>query len=129
MPLFRDPDRRRHYLWSPDHDNREHSTTGSSMPQLNELNHQLLNVPEMTGTAVEHMELSQSELNLPKSWTNDREELIHRIKESSPWRQHTVCFSLFTRLADLLDLVFLISFFCFPFVVHHISVNMSIGPR
>lgn len=90
MPLFRDPDRQRHYLWPPGHDNREHSTAGSSMPQLNEHNHQLLNVPEMTATAVGHMELSQPELNLPESWANGRAELIHRIKESSPWRQHTV---------------------------------------
>lgn len=93
MPLFRDPDRRRHYLWSPDRDNREHPTTGSPRPQPNEMNHPIFNAPESAGAA-DDMELSPSESNAPKYWANDREQLIHRIKESSPWRQHSVRFPL-----------------------------------
>ncbi|KAJ5351434.1 hypothetical protein N7452_000408 [Penicillium brevicompactum] len=88
MPLFRDPDRRRHYLWSPDRDNREHPTTGSPRPQPNEMNHSVFDIP-VTAGASDDMELSPSELNAPKQWANDREQLIHRIKESSPWRQHS----------------------------------------
>ncbi|KAI2733146.1 hypothetical protein CBS147332_161 [Penicillium roqueforti] len=86
MPLFRDPDRRRHYLWSPDHGNGEQPTTGSSQLQLNDLSHIEGEVaaPEMTTNS-----MHSTALNPPKSWANDREELIHRIKESSPWRlQH-----------------------------------------
>jgi hypothetical protein len=96
MPLFRDPDRRRHYLWSPDQDNREHPTTGSPQSQLNELSHHMFDASKSAGSDAEYMELSPStELNLPpKPWANGREELIHRIKESSPWRHgHTVCLS------------------------------------
>lgn len=92
MPLFRDPDRRRHYLWSPDHGNGEQPTTGSSQLQLNDLSHIEGEVaaPEMTTNS-----MHSTALNPPKSWANDREELIHRIKESSPWRlQHMVCESL-----------------------------------
>ncbi|KAJ5511918.1 hypothetical protein N7453_004021 [Penicillium expansum] len=84
MPLFRDPDRRRHYLWSPDHGNREQPTTGSSQPQLNDLNRREIDAPEMQTNSMHSTTLSP-----PKSWANDREELIQRIKESSPWRlQH-----------------------------------------
>ncbi|KAJ5789773.1 uncharacterized protein N7518_006784 [Penicillium psychrosexuale] len=86
MPLFRDPDRRRHYLWSPDHGNGEQPTAGSSQLQLNDLSHLEGEVaaPEMATNS-----MHSTALNPPKSWANDREELIHRIKESSPWRlQH-----------------------------------------
>lgn len=84
MPLFRDPDRRRHYLWSPDHGNREQPTTGSSQSQLNDLNRPEIAAPEMATNS-----MHSTTLDPPKSWANDREELIHRIKESSPWRlQH-----------------------------------------
>ncbi|OQE41132.1 hypothetical protein PENCOP_c005G01175 [Penicillium coprophilum] len=84
MPLFRDPDRRRHYLWSPDHDNHEQTTIGSSQPLLNDLNHREIAAPEMATNLIH-----STALNPPKTWANDREELIHRIKESSPWRlQH-----------------------------------------
>ncbi|KAJ6167652.1 hypothetical protein N7497_000495 [Penicillium chrysogenum] len=84
MPLFRDPDRRRHYQWSPDHGNREQPTTGSSQPQVNDLNDS-----EIAATEMESDYMHSTALNPPKSWANDREELIHRIKESSPWRlQH-----------------------------------------
>ncbi|CAI7628282.1 unnamed protein product [Penicillium glandicola] len=84
MPLFRDPDRRRHYLWSPDHRNHEQPTTRSSQPQLNDLNHHEIAAPEMATDS-----MHSTALKPPKSWANDREELIHRIKESSPWRlQH-----------------------------------------
>ncbi|CAG8284021.1 unnamed protein product [Penicillium nalgiovense] len=84
MPLFRDPDRRRHYQRSPDHGNREQPTTGSSQPQLNDLNDR-----EIAATEMEPDYMHSTAWNPPKSWANDREELIHRIKESSPWRlQH-----------------------------------------
>ncbi|CRL22857.1 unnamed protein product [Penicillium camemberti] len=84
MPLFRDPDRRRHYLWSPDHGNREHPTTGSSQSPLNDLNRHEIAAPKMATNS-----MHSTALDPPKSWANDREELIHRIKESSPWRlQH-----------------------------------------
>jgi hypothetical protein len=56
----------------------------------------MFDAPTSAGTDADYMELSQStELNLPpKSWANGREELIHRLKENSPWRhQHTVCLS------------------------------------
>lgn len=87
MPLFRDPDRRRHYQRSPDHGNREQPTTGSSQPQLNDLNDR-----EIAATEMEPDYMHSTAWNPPKSWANDREELIHRIKESSPWRlQHMVC--------------------------------------
>ncbi|CAG8098756.1 unnamed protein product [Penicillium salamii] len=89
MPLFRDPDRRSHYIWSPDRDNREHPTTGSPGSQPNEMGNGLLNDSETARAPVDSMELSPSELNLPKSWANDREQLIHHIKESSSWKQHT----------------------------------------
>lgn len=90
MPLFRDPDRRRHYLWSPDHGNREHPTTGSSQSPLNDLNRHEIAAPKMATNS-----MHSTALDPPKSWANDREELIHRIKESSPWRlQHMVCESL-----------------------------------
>ncbi|KAJ5382547.1 hypothetical protein N7517_000458 [Penicillium concentricum] len=83
MPLFRDPDRRRHYLRSPEHDH-EQPTTGSSQPELNDLNHCEIAAPEMATNS-----MHPTALNPPKAWANDREELIHRIKESSPWRlQH-----------------------------------------
>ncbi|KGO68248.1 protein of unknown function DUF4210 [Penicillium italicum] len=84
MPLFQDPDRRRHHLWSPDHGNREQPTTGSSQPQLNVLNRHEIAASDMVTNSMHPLALSP-----PKSWANDREELIHRIKESSPWRlQH-----------------------------------------
>ncbi|KAJ5516592.1 hypothetical protein N7527_008152 [Penicillium freii] len=84
MPLFRDPDRRRHYLWSPDHGNREQPATGSSQSPLNDLNRHEIAAPEMATNS-----MHSTALDPPKSWANDREELIHRIKESSPWRlQH-----------------------------------------
>ncbi|KAJ5493943.1 hypothetical protein N7463_010030 [Penicillium fimorum] len=83
MPLFRDPDRRRHYLWSPDHDH-EQPTIGSSESQLNDLNHHEIAAPEIATNS-----MHPTAFNPPKVWANDREELIHRIKESSPWRlQH-----------------------------------------
>ncbi|CAG8907885.1 unnamed protein product [Penicillium egyptiacum] len=84
MPLFRDPDRRRHYQWSPDPGNREQPATASSQAQLNDLNQREIAAPEMGNNSMHSRALSP-----PKSWANDREELIHRIKESSPWRlQH-----------------------------------------
>lgn len=90
MPLFRDPDRRRHYLWSPDLGNGEQPTTGSSQSPLNDLNRHERAAPEMATNSIH-----STALDPPKSWANDREELIHRIKESSPWRlQHMVCESL-----------------------------------
>ncbi|EKV06202.1 protein FAM214A [Penicillium digitatum] len=81
MPLFQDQNRRRHFLWSPDHGNRQQPTTGSSQPQLNDLNHHEKATPDMATNSMDSTELSP-----PKSWANDREELIQRIKESSPWR-------------------------------------------
>ncbi|KAJ6091337.1 hypothetical protein N7467_003306 [Penicillium canescens] len=82
MPLFRDPDRRRHYLWSPDRSGREQPTTGSSQ-SLNDLRHQDCTelVPDYTEPS-----LQSTESDMSGPWANDREELIHRIKESSPWR-------------------------------------------
>ncbi|KAJ5950591.1 uncharacterized protein N7479_009004 [Penicillium vulpinum] len=87
MPLFRDPDRRRHYLWSPDDGQREPPTTGSEQPQLKDLNRREIVAPEMATNSMHSTELNPPKS--PKSWANDREELIHHIKESSPWRlQH-----------------------------------------
>ncbi|KAJ5188397.1 hypothetical protein N7491_004723 [Penicillium cf. griseofulvum] len=82
MPLFRDPDRRRHYLWSPDHDREQ--PTRSSESQLNDLSHSEIPAPDMATNS-----MHSTALNPSRSWANDREELIHHIKESSPWRlQH-----------------------------------------
>ncbi|CAG7916613.1 unnamed protein product [Penicillium olsonii] len=88
MPLFRDPDRRSHYLRSPDHDNREHPTTGSSRPKPNEMGNGALESSEVAEAPADRMELSPG-LNLPRSPVNDREQLIYHIKETSPWRHHT----------------------------------------
>jgi hypothetical protein len=133
MPLFRDPDRRRHYLWSPDQDNRELPTTGSPKPQLNELNHRIVDAPNPAGADADYMELSEStELNLPpQSWANGREELIHRIKENSPWRhQNTVCLScssiiwvlrIFHKKFTLFSLTFLSYITILTMLTYHID--------
>jgi hypothetical protein len=85
MPLFRDPDRRRYYPQSPDDD--EQPATGPSPLQVNEPRRRESRAPEMSASPME-----STRSHMATSRANDREELIHRIKESSPWRfQHTVC--------------------------------------
>ncbi|KAJ5135413.1 uncharacterized protein N7515_004691 [Penicillium bovifimosum] len=87
MPLFRDPDRRRHYPQSPDDDKREAPVTGPSPLHIHEPARLELIPPEIPASPMESRRSHPASIR-----ANDREELIHRIKESSPWRlQHTVC--------------------------------------
>ncbi|KAJ5577010.1 hypothetical protein N7535_003936 [Penicillium sp. DV-2018c] len=81
MPLFRDPDRRRHYLQSPDDDKREELSTETSPPQIYDSCRPEISTSEMSASPMESIGSQPATLR-----ADDREELIHRIKESSPWR-------------------------------------------
>ncbi|KAJ5091577.1 hypothetical protein NUU61_006447 [Penicillium alfredii] len=82
MPLFQDPDRRRHYLWSGDN-GQQAQTPGSSQDQsdTSHLGWQSSGITEGLSEPV-----PPAESNYSKLWTSDRGELIRRIKETSPWR-------------------------------------------
>ncbi|KAJ5166975.1 uncharacterized protein N7482_005756 [Penicillium canariense] len=83
MPLFHDPDRRGQHHWSGDHNQSEQPVPGSSRDQSGEDAYRGRHIEEPPGIA---RESSPTELFPAKFWTNDRQELIQRIKESSPWR-------------------------------------------
>ncbi|KAJ5793814.1 hypothetical protein N7457_000413 [Penicillium paradoxum] len=85
MPLFRDPDRRRHYQRSPDCEQDEQPTMGSSSSHPNEHSRRGIGASEISFNSMD-----PQRQNSPKPWANDREELIHRIKESSPWKDQHV---------------------------------------
>lgn len=83
MPLFHDPERRRHYRQIDGHGEPGQQATGSSRHQPAEDIRTGLDGPEQISGS---RGLSSSDLYPTKPWVNDRHELIQRIKESSPWR-------------------------------------------
>lgn len=83
MPLFYDPQRRRHYRSSSDHGELQQQVIESPRYQSDENTNLGL---ESTKHAAIFTVPSTSEQESAKLWTNDRQELIQRIKESSPWR-------------------------------------------
>ncbi|KAJ5832102.1 hypothetical protein N7474_000413 [Penicillium riverlandense] len=83
MPLFTDPDRRQESRWSEDHDH-ESQAPGSPLIQAGSQGHGQRETLVVAETAAGPIQ--PTALNPLKMWTNEREELIHRIKESSPWR-------------------------------------------
>ncbi|KAJ5620711.1 hypothetical protein N7510_004695 [Penicillium lagena] len=83
MPLFTDPDRRQESRWSGDHD-LESPAPGSPLTPAGRFSHGQRESPVVAETAA--APIQPTTLNPLKLWTNEREELIHRIKESSPWR-------------------------------------------
>ncbi|KAJ5676994.1 uncharacterized protein N7477_002627 [Penicillium maclennaniae] len=81
MPLFHDPDRRRR---SPsDEYEVEQSIPRSSWDRAQIYRQHEQDRSRPAGPALDSL---SSEPHPPKNWTNDRHELIQRIKESSPWR-------------------------------------------
>lgn len=91
MPLFHDPDRRssdQRYDKDPEY---EQPTKGSFYAQLSKVYHRGQNIPDLAGS-----DLRSSSPEPPSTMlgTSDRQDLIHRIKESSPWRLgYTVCWT------------------------------------
>ncbi|KAJ5901996.1 hypothetical protein N7495_002524 [Penicillium taxi] len=84
MPLFRDPDRQRQYIRSNDHDELEKAIQESSRTQIDLENHYSVDNTEHSATS---RLSSSSDLSPIMSWARtDRQEMIQRIKESSPWR-------------------------------------------
>lgn len=82
MPLFHDPDRRRQYRRSGEELKHE-QTPGSSHGSQVKQGHQEL--ASIDSTALDRS-YALEEFSPTKMWANDRQELIQRIKESSPWR-------------------------------------------
>lgn len=92
MPLFTDPDRRQESRWSGDHDHVS-TAAGSPLIQAGRLSHGRRESPVVAETAAGPIQ--PTALDPLKLWVNGREELIHRIKESSSWRlQRGVCWAL-----------------------------------
>ncbi|KAJ5097213.1 hypothetical protein N7456_007934 [Penicillium angulare] len=83
MPLFSDPDRRLYSGWSGDYSQHDQSTTGSSQQHQREKARE----SESTPFSMENRQPPSVEDSPTRLWSSDeRQELIHRIKESSPWR-------------------------------------------
>ncbi|KAJ5161571.1 hypothetical protein N7492_006963 [Penicillium capsulatum] len=82
MPLFHDPDRRRQYRWSGLETEHE-QTPGSSHHSQDKEDHRGLASTELARL---NWSSPSRELSPTRMWTNDRQGLIQRIKESSPWR-------------------------------------------
>ncbi|KAJ5937961.1 hypothetical protein N7454_004303 [Penicillium verhagenii] len=86
MPLFHDPDRRYYSGWSGDRTQYQAGQAAQrSSEQLFEKEH--LDEPEIGSFAMENFQPSSPEHSPTRLWSCDeRQELIQRIKESSPWR-------------------------------------------
>ncbi|OOQ82846.1 hypothetical protein PEBR_37227 [Penicillium brasilianum] len=82
MPLFHDPDRRAQHRWSGDHYEPEQPAPGSPRDQAGDDDRGRYTVGS-TGRAIYSTSMEPSP---SKFRANDRQELIQRIKESSPWR-------------------------------------------
>lgn len=92
MPLFHDPDRRRQYLRSGEESEHEAPAPGSSSDPQDKEDHRGSASPELSGIT---WQSPSRDFSPSRMWTNDRQELIQRIKESSPWRlEYTVCWKL-----------------------------------
>ncbi|KAJ5359130.1 uncharacterized protein N7496_011543 [Penicillium cataractarum] len=83
MPLFHDPDRRAQHRWSGDHSEPEQPAPGSPRDQAGEDDGRGRYIVGSAGMAIDYTSMEPSP---SKIWANDRQELIQRIKESSPWR-------------------------------------------
>lgn len=91
MPLFHDPDRRRQYRWSVEEMEHE-QTPGSSHESQAKEDHRGPASTELAGLNWSSRNSPAGELSPTRMWSNDRQELIQRIKESSPWRlEYMVC--------------------------------------
>jgi len=84
MPLFHDPHHRHQSRWSSSREAHEHSTAGSSQDQPCEDSEPGIYRAYAPGVPLDQMNVDP---HPTKMWTNDRQEIIHRIKESSPWRR------------------------------------------
>ncbi|KAJ5752898.1 hypothetical protein N7520_009815 [Penicillium odoratum] len=85
MPLFHDPDRRYHFAWSDDRSQRDPGQLAqrSSEHPLDKEN----NLESEGPFIMENLQSSSAEHSPARMWSSDeRQELIQRIKESSPWR-------------------------------------------
>ncbi|KAJ5917690.1 hypothetical protein N7466_011244 [Penicillium verhagenii] len=86
MPLFHDPDRRYYSGWSGD---RTQYQAGQAAQRSSEqlLDEEHLDEPESGSFTMENFQPSSPEHSPTRLWSCDeRQELIQRIKESSPWR-------------------------------------------
>ncbi|KAJ5975777.1 hypothetical protein N7481_009484 [Penicillium waksmanii] len=84
MPLFHDPHRRRQYRLSGDRGDHEQPAGESPQGEPYQDSEPILDRADITGV---NLESTPADLYPTKMWANDRQQIIHRIKESSPWRR------------------------------------------
>jgi hypothetical protein len=84
MPLFHDPHRQRQYCLSGDRGEHEQPAGESPHGEPYQDSEPGLDRASLNGL---HLDSTPTDLYPTKIWTNDRQQIIHRIKESSPWRR------------------------------------------